>query len=276
MTLPIGPLIVADDDLQRFEADGAPALPETETCGHVETDGARIWYASYGTGIPVVLLHGGLGHAGNWGYQVETLIANGYRTVVIDSRGHGRSTRDAQPLGYEQMAADVIAVMDALQIQRAVFAGWSDGATTSLVIAMQHPDRVAGVFFFAGNMDPSGVKAPDPANPVIDRIFARHVRDYAALSATPDDFQAFAATVNLMMTTQPNYTEVDLAVIRVPVAVAHSESDEFITREHAERLVRCMPRAHLLPLTGVTHFAPLQRPEYFNAALIGFVAGVIA
>jgi pimeloyl-ACP methyl ester carboxylesterase len=264
-----------DDDLVHFASGGAPPLPATDVSGHVERDGARIWYASYGTGTPVVLLHGGLGHAGNWGYQVEALVANGYCTVVIDSRGHGRSTRDTQPLGYEQMADDVVAVLDALHMQRAAFAGWSDGATTALVIAMRHPERVAGVFFFAGNMDPSGVKPRGDSSAVVDRIFGCHVRDYAALSATPDDFQAFAAAVDLMMTTQPNYTEADLAAIRAPVAVAHSESDEFITREHAERLVYAIPRAHLLPLTGVTHFAPLQRPDYFNAALIGFVAGII-
>lgn len=84
-----------DDDLSKFEAEGA-VLPSTENQGYVEHDGARIWYACYGFGSPVVLLHGGLVHSGNWGYQVPALISNGFRAVLIDSRGHGRSTRDAQ------------------------------------------------------------------------------------------------------------------------------------------------------------------------------------
>ena len=52
-----------DDDLSRFEADGAPPLPQTEDEGYVEREGAWIWYATYGVGAPVILLHGGLGHS---------------------------------------------------------------------------------------------------------------------------------------------------------------------------------------------------------------------
>ena len=83
-----------DDDLSRFEADGAAPLPVTNDEGYVEHDGARIWYATYWSGPPVILLHGGLGHSGNWGYQVPALVRSGYRAVVMDSRGHGRSTFD--------------------------------------------------------------------------------------------------------------------------------------------------------------------------------------
>ena len=63
-----------DDDLSRFEAEGAAPLPVTQDQGYVEHDGARIWYAAYGSGSPVILLHGGLGHSGNWGYQVPALV----------------------------------------------------------------------------------------------------------------------------------------------------------------------------------------------------------
>src|SRR5512138_3446469 len=96
-----------DDDLVRFEAQGAEPLPPTDEQGYVDNDGARIWYAACGAGAPVVLLHGGLGNSGNWGYQVPALLGNGYRAVLIDSRGHGRSTRDARPYSYELLASDV-------------------------------------------------------------------------------------------------------------------------------------------------------------------------
>src|SRR6476659_1699572 len=108
-----------DDDLSRFEADGAAPLPVTQDQGYVEHDGARIWYATFGSGSPVILLHGGLGHSGNWGFQVPALLSHDYRVVVIDSRGHGRSTRDARPFRYETMASDVLAVMDVLRLEKA-------------------------------------------------------------------------------------------------------------------------------------------------------------
>src|ERR1700733_12908887 len=138
-----------DDDLSKFEADGAAPLPVADQQGHVENDSARIWYGTFGSGPPVILLHGGLGHSGNWGYQVPALVRNGYRAVLIDSRGHGRSTRDTRPFAYERMASDVLAVMDALHLQKAGLVGWSDGACIALILAAKIPTRVGGGFFFS-------------------------------------------------------------------------------------------------------------------------------
>jgi len=216
------------------------------------------------------MLHGGLGHSGNWGYQVPALAKSRYRAVLIDSRGHGRSTRDSRPFMYELMASDVVAVMDVLQLGKAAVVGWSDGACTALILARKVPERVAGVFYFGCNMDPSGLKEIEPS-PILDRCFGRHVKDYARLSATPDQFKSFAEAVGLMQRTQPNYSARDLAEIRVPITIVQSEHDEFIKREHAEYLSQSIPNAELVVLSGVSHFAPLQRPEQFNDALLAFL-----
>jgi pimeloyl-ACP methyl ester carboxylesterase len=184
-----------DDDLKKFEADGVPGLSVASDQGHVGHDGARIWYATYGSGLAVIMLHGGLGHSGNWGYQIPALIQSGYRAVLIDSRGHGRSTRDSRPYMYELMASDVLAVMDTLHLETAAIVGWSDGACVALILAMKAPTRVAGVFFFGCNMDPSGVKEITEPNPILDRCLGRHAKDYARLSPTPDQFKTFAGAV---------------------------------------------------------------------------------
>lgn len=259
-----------DDDLIRFEAEGTARLPATGEQGYVEHDRARIWYAAYGSGMPVILLHGGLGNSGNWGYQVPALMESGYRAIVIDSRGHGRSTRDGRPYSYELMAADVLAVMERLQIEKAGFVGWSDGAVIALMLASQFPARVAGVFYFACNMDPSGTKE-FVFTPIIGRCLNRHVQDYKELSTTPDQFEEFSNAVGLMQQTQPNYSADDLGRISVPVAIVQSEHDEFIRREHAEYLARSIPDAEFIELAGVSHFAPVQRPEAFNRVMLGFL-----
>lgn len=263
-----------DNDLSKFEAEGAPPLPMAGKQGHVAHDGARIWYATFGAGPPVVLLHGGLGHSGNWGYQVPALVESGYQAVVIDSRGHGRSTRDGRPFTYELMASDVVAVLDALQLERASFVGWSDGACIALVLAALAPSRATNVCFFACNMDPSGAKPITELTPILARCLGRHAQDYASLSATPEQFETFAEAVGLMQQTQPNYTAHALAQIRVPVTVMQSEHDEFIWPEHAVYLAQTLPRAELVLLPGVSHFAPLQRPELFNHAVLTFLATV--
>src|SRR5258708_12569943 len=220
-----------DDELRKFEASGAAPLPVTGDLGYIENDGARIWYGAYGVGAPVILLHGGLGHSGNWGYQVPALIANGYRAVVIDSRGHGRSTRDGRPYSYELMASDVLAVMNALHFDRVALVGWSDGACTALILAAKNPSRVAGVFFFACNMDPTGVRPFEPT-PALNRCFSRHTEDYKQLSATPEQFKHFVEDVGLMQRTQPNYSTQDLAKISAPVRILQNTTHEFI--KHAK------------------------------------------
>jgi pimeloyl-ACP methyl ester carboxylesterase len=153
--------------------------------------------------------------------------------------------------------------------------GWSDGACIALILAMKAPTRVAGVFFFGCNMDPSGTKTVEPT-PIIDRCFRRHAKDYARLSATPDEFEAFVESVSRMQKTQPNYSARDMADIDVPVAIVQSEHDEFIKPEHAEYLARSIPGAELILLPGVSHFAPLQRPEQFNSVMLAFLGKVLS
>ena len=260
-----------DDELLRFEAEGAPPVPPGTDEGRVEHDGAQIWYSCHGRGAPVILLHGGLGHSGNWSHQTSALVGLGYRVILIDSRGHGRSTRDDQPYRYERMANDVLAVMDRLDIEKAALVGWSDGACVALILADLAPQRAAGVFFFGCNMDPSGARPINELGPVVNRCFTRHSKDYAVLSATPEAFKEFVDAVSLMMKTQPNYSAEKLSKIKVPVTVAQSENEEFIRPEHAEYLAKTIPGAELVFLPGVSHFAPLQRPEVFNRAVLGFL-----
>lgn len=259
-----------DDDLVRFEAEGALPLPANAVEGILEREGAAIWYATVASGAPVILLHGGMGNSGNWGYQVPALVEAGYRVILIDTRGHGRSTRDSRPYSYEQIASDAEGVMDQLGISSAPLVGWSDGACAALVLAARAPERVAGVFYFGCNMDASGAKE-FVFTPVIGRCLRRHRQDYARLSATPANFDEFAEAVGQMQSTQPDYSASDLARIRVPVTVAHAEHDEFIRQEHAEYLAGTIPGAEFVYLPGVSHFAPVQRPDLFNAALLAFL-----
>jgi pimeloyl-ACP methyl ester carboxylesterase len=142
-----------------------------------------------------------------------------------------------------------------------------------LILARQAPARVSGVFFFGCNMDPSGTKDIE-SSPVLGRCFRRHSKDYGELSATPDQFKEFAAAVGQMQKTEHNYSARDLADIHVPVTIVQSEHDEFIKPEHAEYLSRSIPGAELVFLLGVSHFAPLQRPEQFNTVMSAFLSKV--
>src|SRR5581483_11960098 len=162
-----------------------PSLPQAAQSGTAPVNGIKIWYAVFGQGEPVILLHGGLANADYWGHQVRALQAH-YQVIVMDSRGHGRSSRDAQAFGYDLMASDVLALMDHLGIKTAAIVGWSDGAIIGLDIAMHHPERVAKLFAFAANSDPSGV-ADIAKSDVFNAYIARAGEEYKRLSPTPNE-----------------------------------------------------------------------------------------
>ena len=248
------------------------ALPQADAEGRVEHDGAQIYYVTFGAGTPVILLHGGLANGRYWGNQVPALTAAGYRAILIDSRGHGRSSRDTRPFTYELMASDVVAVMDRLGIAKTAVVGWSDGAIIGLVMAIKSPERLTRVFAFAANMDPSGVKPDTDSNPTFARFTAQAARDYAALSPTPDAFADFHAAIERMWDTEPNYTAADLARIDTPVRIVDGDHDEAIKREHTDYLARTIPATASVILPNASHFAMLQQPEAFNRAMLEYLA----
>jgi pimeloyl-ACP methyl ester carboxylesterase len=259
-------------DLWRTLPAPAP-LPPAALQGYVAHDGARIWFSAYGAGPPVILLHGGLANSDYWGGQVPALLRDGHRVILIDSRGHGRSSRDSRPYTYELMASDVVAVMDQLGVQKAAVVGWSDGAIIGLVMALKNPERLTKVFAFAANMDPSGVKPNTDSDPIFGRFEHEAGAAYARLSPTPNDYEDFQKAIGRMWDTEPNYKAADLATINMPVAIVDGDHDEAIQPNHTRYLARTIPGAKLIILPGLSHFAMLQDPAAFNAAMLGFLDG---
>ncbi|MFJ2451937.1 alpha/beta fold hydrolase [Pseudomonas protegens] len=247
-----------------------PAPVAGAQAGYAEVNGIRLYYSKLGHGSPVVLLHGGLGNADYWGLQAKALAAR-HTVISVDSRGHGRSTRDARPYGYDLMADDVIALLDQLKIPRADFVGWSDGAILGLDLAMRYPQRVGKVFAYAANTQTSGVKEGVENNPTFAAYIERAGQEYTRLSPTPKEYPAFIEQIGHMWASQPNWSDADLAKIKTPVLIVDGDHDEAIKREHTEYMAQAIPGAGLLILPNVSHFAFLQDPGLFNAALEHFL-----
>jgi pimeloyl-ACP methyl ester carboxylesterase len=249
-----------------------PHLPKAEQSGYAPVDGIKIWYAVFGHGAPVILLHGGLANADYWGRQVAALDRR-YRVIVMDSRGHGRSTRDARPFGYDLMASDVLGLMDFLKIGKAALVGWSDGAIIGLDLAIHHPERLSKLFAFAANSDPSGVKDVEQS-PVFKAFIARAEKEYEAHSPTPGQYQSFLAQITKMWETQPHFTAEELHGIKVPTWIVDADHDEAIKRENTLFMADHIPDSGLLIEPQVSHFAFLQDSAQFNADLLHFLAHV--
>jgi pimeloyl-ACP methyl ester carboxylesterase len=247
-----------------------PAPIATDRSGDAEANGIKIHYAIYGQGSPVIFLHGGLANTDYWGNQVPAVAAH-HTVILMDSRGHGRSTRDPRPYGYDLMADDVVALMDVLKIPKADIVGWSDGGILGIDLAMRHKDRVGKVFAFAANTVTSGVVEGVEKNPTFAAYIDRAGHEYAEHSATPKEYDAFVDQISKMWADQPNWTDDQLKAIDTPIVVVDGDHDEAIKRPHTEYIGATIPRAGLLILPNASHFAFLQDPDQFNFAILHFL-----
>jgi pimeloyl-ACP methyl ester carboxylesterase len=249
-----------------------PNLPKPDHSGTLAANGIRLWYAVFGHGEPVILVHGAFGNSNYWGLQVPTL-ARHYKVIVLDSRGQGRSSWNSEPpLSFHLMASDVLAFMDALHIPKAALVGWSDGGIIGLDIAIHHPERLTKLFAFGANSDPSAIKDDIQQQPAFSEYSRRNKDEYQKLSPAPNQLKAFSEQLDKMEDTEPHFTDEQLRSIRVPTWIVDGDRDEGIKREDTDHMAALIPRAGELILPNVSHFALLQDPEQFNEALLHFLS----
>ncbi len=248
-----------------------PPMPQPRESGLAPVNGIRMYYAVYGQGPPLLLIHGGLGHGDIWGFQVPAL-ARDNTVIVADSRGHGRSTRSNQPFSYAQMADDYLALLDFLKIDKVALVGWSDGGIIGLDIAIRHPARLSRLFSFAANYTPEGGR--DVSNSAtFNAYIERARRDYASLSPTPGEFDAFVGQISKMWKSEPKYSKQQLRAITVPTTIFDGDHDEAIKPEHTRKMAELIPGARLVIMKDASHFAMWQKPEEFNSTVRAFLAG---
>lgn len=260
-----------------------PPMPTPAESGYAPVNGIRMYYATFGEGSPVLLIHGGLSHADVWANQVPALVAAGHEVIVADSRGHGRSTRTAEPFGYHLMASDYLALLDYLKIDKVSLVGWSDGGIIGLDIAMNHPERLTRLFAHAANVTTDGVLPNLDNHPVFGGFMKRMKADYDRLHAasskergeTPagSDYDAFVAQIGHMWASQPGWTAAQLAAIKVPSVIVLGDHDEAISRAHTDYMAKTIPGATLVILPRVSHFAMLQDPDGYTNAVLSVLDG---
>ena len=248
-----------------------PAVTLTATTGMAPVNDIQIYYEIHGDGTPLILLHGGLGNADYWEKQIPALSRQ-YKLIVVDSRGHGRSTYSEQPINYSLMVSDVIALMDYLGIKKAHILGWSDGGIIGLDLAVNHPDRLIKVIAYGANYNPSGVRADIGESKKFNSYIEQASEDYKKLSPTPKQWDAFLANISNMWSSEPNFTAEQLGSITVPMLILDGDNDEAIYTEHAKEMAGLIPTATLTLIPGTGHFAMWEKPEEFNKVITEFLA----
>lgn len=247
-------------------------MPRPATSGFVANGDVRLYYATYGSGPPVLLIHNGLGDADDWAPIVPRLAAR-YRVIVADTRGFGRSTRDATPYTYDLLAGDYLRILDALHLRRVLLVGTSDGADIGLDLAIHHSERLAGLFAQGANATLDGTREPADLSAI--RLAAQRSRvEYRRLSPTPDDYAGLRQAMGAMYAKEPAFSTAQLSAIRTPTAIVAADHEESITPAHSAYLAATIPHAQLVTLHDVSHFAPLQDPAQFTDAVLAFAASI--
>lgn len=248
-----------------------PALPAPASSGMAEVNGISMYYATYGEGDPVLLIHGGLGQSGVWGFLVPELMDD-HKVIIADTRGHGRSTIDDRPLDFKLLAADYLALLDTIGIEKTALVGWSDGGIIGLELAQTHPERLTKVYALGSNASPAGSSDAGDGSDIYATFGKQAYAAYQALSPTPDAWKNFAGRVVGMWKSEPNYTDADLASITVPVTIAAGDREEAILDSHTRYMAATIPGAKLVMLKDTSHFALVQDPETFAETVKLFLA----
>jgi pimeloyl-ACP methyl ester carboxylesterase len=260
-----------------------PNLPDAIVSDLVTINNVEIWYAVYGAPLshhqpPTIFLHGGKISSRWWAHQIRHVAGAGHSVIAIDTRAHGRSTDDPQvSLSYDLFADDVASLLDHLQVPFANFVGWSDGACTSLALAMRHKHKVNRVFAFGPNYQPDqAIPYAGETVPFLSDLANRMKEEYLSISPTPENFDIFMAKVTAMQACSPAWTPEDFRKIdsastnpheSSPVWIVTGDSEELIQGWVARRISDMIQGSVYLALPQVSHFAPLQDPQTFNDAL---------
>lgn len=239
------------------QTDAKIAYGNNSEAGHYkQINGFKMYYEVYGTGKPLVLLHGNGGSIRSQGRRIEYFKQN-FQVIAIDSRGHGKSNDDSKKqLTYVQMADDVSVLLDSLKIKDANIWGQSDGGILGLLLAINHPDKTAKVATFGANIFP-GKKA-------LFNEIDQMVLDTLKVTKDPH-------TKNLynLLAYQPNITHKDLQKIKCPVLIMSGDRDA-IRLEHSIEIFDNIENSNFVVMPGATHFGASEKPDLFNLLLMSF------
>ena len=252
-----------------------------------EVNGARLWYDEAGEGEAVLLLHGGLGDSGLW-EPVVPLLAERFRTLRADLRFFGRSTGPAVPWSWQD---DVVAVLDALRIERAALVGLSLGGRIALDVALAHPERLWAVVGVApGLAGHDGAPYTEEQGERYDAAEAEGDLDaamevdfevWAPLGADDRMRELWRATPDanpLPEGVEPlppagAATKERLEELAVPTLIVTAAHDPAGFREIGPLVASAAPEARHVELDS-DHYLTLREPELVARTLLDFLAEV--
>lgn len=221
-------------------------------------NGINLYYEIYGSGEPLLLLHGNGGSINAFQYQIP-FFEKHFKVIAIDSRLQGKSGGSPDSISYEMMASDFCALMDYLQIDSAYVLGWSDGGIDGLLMAMMCPNKIKKLAVSGANVLPDST-----AVPYSDILWMRNFIEHDKTASKTE------IALNKMMLYQPNIPFEKLKQIHCPVLVMAGDHD-IIKPEHTIKIFQSIPNASLCIFPDSNHGVCQQHPDLFNEIVLRFL-----
>jgi pimeloyl-ACP methyl ester carboxylesterase len=255
---------------------------------YAEVNDIRMYYEEEGHGEPLLLLHGALGAVdpavtSSW-VTLRPSLAARYRTFSLEHRGHGRTNNPAGRLSYAQMASDIAAFIEQLDLTPTHLAGFSDGATLGLVLGMTRPALLRSLVCVGANyrMDDHlqrGMALFDAA------ALERESPEFAAELArrhdahhSPGYWRELVGQVRANVETELSWSEEDLRHIPVPTLLIMGEADFALSLQQMLEMRRSIPNAEMLILNQAgmdglaNHRVQFTRADVVGPVILDFLA----
>lgn len=247
-------------------------LPEGGAIAQVND--IAMYYEIHGEGEPVLLIHSVAAHMAQF-TDVIPLLAKDYQVIAVDFRGHGRTTDSGQPLSYDLIASDMVALLDQLEIDAVHIVGNKDGGITGLVMAMEHPERVKSLVAASVNWSPAGFQTwfVDWLKGVtLDEWDGMVGEMYRTVAPDPSIMALMLEKDRNLLMTQPTFTLEQLGTITAPVLVLAGADEEVIELSHIEEMAAALPNAELVLIDGGGHGVLDEQFAAWMAAVQSFLA----
>lgn len=228
----------------------------------IVANGVKLYYEEYGTGEPLLLLHGNGESISSFKNQIPD-FSQTFHVIVLDSRGQGRSAEDGQKLTYELMAEDVNSFLTELGLTKVNLVGWSDGGNTGLILAMKHPDKVKRLATMGANLYNDKTSVDPGINKELQSL-----RRKVVLENRPESkFQLQLIDLALY---EPKIDPDQLKTISCPTLVMAGSKD-VIKEAHTKLIASKIPQVRLVIFDGGTHYEPQENFRRFNKTVLDFL-----
>lgn len=248
-------------DASAFEAPKTYGSNDS-TGKYANVNGIKIYYEEYGTGEPLLLLHGNSSSINLFEKQIPELSKQ-FRVIAVDTRGQGKSGEDGKTYTYDLFAEDMNALLNYLNLDSVNILGWSDGGNTGLVMAMKYPKKVKRLVTMGANVFIDKTVVEKWVFKELDNQLKKE------LKGDTTSWGINRRRLITLLLTEPKHSFEELKTIQCPVLVVAGEKD-VIKESHTRAIAANIPNSTLVIALKETHYFPSENPKVFNKLVIDF------